>query len=522
MKNNKKNKNSKVNNEAVNSEAVTNEAGANEVTVNETAANETVVKVKVADNKGTDRKSKARAFRYKITKKVWPLYAMVLVFSILVAYCVNLVDYFVINTPDRYAALRIELTYNGAADGKTPTGEALVMDGMRSIEVIEEALDALGLSDKYDAEAVRNSLFVTGSYPSNVIARLTEYGSLFDFSISEEVQPQRFYPTVFTLKLYDKFADNVSDKDMRDIVANCANIFKTKFLNEYSFAYSEDVRSNIASIDDVDYSYQVDVLNNRLNRIRSYATSLYEQAVTYAYDGKTFNDFNVSCDSIEENDIANLNAYVILNSYSKSPVRLRSQYRYYINVTKNKIEKDRESLAELDSLITAYEMDSIVLMGNGGAFTEIKSNSTATYEELVSRRQKITDEIATLNADLTDYERYMEALTTATTASDAAKKEIGKRVDAISEKLSKLEEEFTEMVKAYNGEIMTADDFRFDTLYVYRPSILRTDFIRNMFTFIVPTIFVNTAFFCIYMFAHTIREERRKRRVKEAEVKAEV
>nr|MCR5684578.1 hypothetical protein [Lachnospiraceae bacterium] len=123
-------------------------------------------------------------------------------------------DYTLINPGKRSATVSIEFTYEGAANGLTPTGEILALDGVKNKDLIQDVLTELGLDGKYSIEAIQDSLDVKASYPDDVLARVQTYNSLYDFSASRDVQQENFYPTIVGITLYDDFDTSISEADM--------------------------------------------------------------------------------------------------------------------------------------------------------------------------------------------------------------------------------------------------------------------------------------------------------------------
>ena len=96
-------------------------------------------------------------------------------------------------------------TYDGVAQNKLPNGEAFTIDGILRDDVIESALVELGLKDYYSVDSIRGSMMVKGSFPKDVIDRLSTYNSVYDYNVYRDVEEENYYPSVYTITLFDDY-----------------------------------------------------------------------------------------------------------------------------------------------------------------------------------------------------------------------------------------------------------------------------------------------------------------------------
>ena len=96
------------------------------------------------------------------------------------------------------ASAKMQLAFNGAAEGIAPDGRIYDIYELTSDEVIAEALKKAGLDGKYAVAKVRESLAVAGTYPEDIVNQTMSYESLLDFTTNRTLTAERFYPTLFT------------------------------------------------------------------------------------------------------------------------------------------------------------------------------------------------------------------------------------------------------------------------------------------------------------------------------------
>ena len=69
---------------------------------------------------------------------------------------------FNVNPERTFVSATIQLSFEGAAEGKAPNGYPFDLSGITSDEVLETALGASGMSGVYTPEQVRKNIKVTG------------------------------------------------------------------------------------------------------------------------------------------------------------------------------------------------------------------------------------------------------------------------------------------------------------------------------------------------------------------------
>ena len=307
------------------------------------------------------------------------------------------------------ASARLQLTFDGAAEGIAPDGRRFDINELASDEVVAEALKAAGLDSRYSVEKIRQSLVVAGAYPEDIVNQTMSYESLLDFTTNRTLTAERFNPTLFTVKLNNNFDPKISQKDLESILKNILTVYKAKFAE----AYTQGVPSNTATfvLSDYDYPQQLEILQQRLAIVSRYAEEMYEKEPTFKYRGAGFNDIVVRLNALTDSDIGRLNANLTLNALTKDPDRLLTQYRFELRDLGNSLSKRRAQLSLLDKLIASYEKSEILYISTKDSLTKIDGDSTKTYDALVDIRRGVADGNTKLSSQIATYELKLSDLT---------------------------------------------------------------------------------------------------------------
>ena len=98
-------------------------------------------------------------------------YCVVMLSCILIGIIVTLAVFF--KDSGRVSAVSsILFTFEGAADGHTPDGEEFDIRMLAEDAILEAALEACNMKEKYTPEQLRSSLYIRGDYPENIAGEL--------------------------------------------------------------------------------------------------------------------------------------------------------------------------------------------------------------------------------------------------------------------------------------------------------------------------------------------------------------
>lgn len=429
-----------------------------------------------------------------------------LVIAGIIGLVIAAVDFFAINPTQRSVSISMEFNYDGAAENQMPNDEPFTIDGIRTDEVIGAALAELGKQDKYSTESIRNSLSIMGVFPENVIDRISEYISVYEY-INEEtdeikttnnVRKSNYYPTAYSITLFDDFNTKASESEMEEILQKIVEKYREYFIKHYVYVYTSENTEEILSLEDLDYRLQLSYIRGKSDTLQSYAKQLYNKQPNFIYNGQNFNDFYVKCYDVERNILSRLEAVIYLKAYSKNPERLLNMYEYRLTLLNNQLASEKDKLTQLQTLIDSYELDDTLYIMGGENVVTIGSKAVGTYEDLTGRRINIENNITSINESIAKYQEYIDDIKKAQQDSsylDTVKTDIS-TADA---KVTALEKEFAEMVKAYNDYLVTAEDVVNTETYFNSPKIISGSFIKRVIKYAMPLCLITFAMFCIVM-----------------------
>ncbi len=384
--------------------------------------------------------------------KAFRIYICVIACAVLVGIITASIGYFVINRPLRNSSVNIEFAYEGATYKLTPTGDAFSIDTIKDENLISKALTAAGFSGKYTPQQIIQNMSTDGLYPKDVIEKIKEFNSLYNFSESRSVSQNNYYPTAYSIKLYDDFDPSISDGDLEKIVKTIAETYKEAFMKEYVYVLDISEFNKLLILDDYDYFQRTKILKMKFNLLKRYARELSDLDSSFKYNGMSFNDLILRCNSIANDYILNTEAVIITDGITTSKDRLRNQYEYELQLLENEKTYKEENLKELEALINSYQTDQVLYIGSGDSMVKIDSNSKITYESLVDRKRTLSDDLVEIDADMDRYELYLEKLNSANEGSPA--NDIMSIISTVDKKTNELFGTFKEMLQAYNEMIL--------------------------------------------------------------------
>lgn len=395
--------------------------------------------------------------------------------------------------PDRaYASATLLFSFEGAAEGKAPNGYPFDVSGITSDEVLEAALEASGLTGVYTPEQVRKNLKVTGVYPENITQQMTNYVSMLDTNADMQATVKDYHATQYSVTLYADLDPSLPSGQLTELLGNILSAYRTYFGKIYAAGMNNE--DAIANLSDYDYPFQVEAIGEKTAQQSRHAQEMTELAPDFQFNGKTFGDIVLRYGSLET-ETEQVSAEIILNAVSKDPERLKDKYEMEISSSNHQMESKQAELKEIEKMMDAYEKEGIIYVSTGNSLRTVDSNANSTYEELVERRRKLTEEIASLNAKIAANKARLEDLTggageaqaegteeteaAVKTASDPeeAKASAERRIQRLRTKQEAIAKDFMEMLEAYsagkiNEKTVAASEFRYKA-----PSLLSGAFL---------------------------------------------
>lgn len=455
---------------------------------------------------------------------VWQKAGCIVGAAIVIGLLFTLIGFFGKNEPTS-ASADLQLTFEGAAEGKAPDGFAFSIDDLTSDEVINEALIASGLAGKYTPEQIRSGLVITGQYPENLVNETMSYDSLLNFTANRTLTVDRFHPTLFHVTIYDHFDRKISKVSLEKLLKCLLTAYQSHFAQVNVQGVPE--KDSMFVLSDYDYPQQLQILEQRLQIMSAYASEMYEQEPSFRYSGTSFNDIVARITNLLDSDIGRLNANMTLNALTKDPDRLSTQYKFELRDLNNRLSRRKQQLASLDTLIDSYEKSEIIYISTAESFTKIDGNSTQTYDALVDLRKAIAAEntatgsrIAAYRLKLTDLigEETTDNTDDASDKTDADTKDAGENdtetetttepekqtvsaeslkaereafeaeIKTLSAKCDSVSSDFSAMVKAWNASKLNELSVTVSGQKYNAPKLVSGDFIKAAIKTVGPIV----------------------------------
>ena len=321
-------------------------------------------------------------------------------------------------------------TFDGATTGIAPNGTGFDIKDILRDEVLSQGLKNASLDERYTPEQIRPNLVACGVYPDDMAEQIMHYESLLNFTASRELTIGDYHPTTFDIALYNDFDKSISKADLMLLLQGIMDAYRAYFSQVY--AYNIDTDLTLFSLDEYDYPQQLQILEERLTTVSSYAQELYEKDPTFRWNGKGFNDISVQLNTLIDSNITRLNADLTINALTKNPKRLLTQYQFELRNLNNQLDKQNLALAKLDKLIESYEKNEVLYLSTSESLTKIDGNSSETYDTLMGRRKSLANDITNINYQINLYQLRLSDLlgesknvTVDTSSADAAAEPTG-------------------------------------------------------------------------------------------------
>lgn len=308
-----------------------------------------------------------------------------------------------------YAAATLQYSFNGAGEGKAPSGNPFDANGIASEEVIQAALEASGLAEKYTAEQIAENLDVTGVYPENIVNQMTQYVSLLNTTEERDVSVSSYHATIYQVRLYSDFDPSVSGGELKGLLNNLLDAYRNWFRKTSS---ASTVTSDpIPDPENYDIAHRLTALMQEVSQQRRYAEEMAALAPDFLQDKTGFSDIAIQDQSLYA-ELQRAYAVATVNVLSRDPERLRKQYEEMLWELSTRAEKKQEELRQIEKLVESYQKDSVIYISTAETLEQISSD-TGAYDQLSARRDGLTAELTTLQKTAADYEGLLADLAAA-------------------------------------------------------------------------------------------------------------
>ena len=327
------------------------------------------------------------------------------------------------DAPAAYASAKVQFSFEKAAEGIAPDGKTFDLSGLTSEEVLNAGLEAAGLQGSYTADQIRESLTVSGEYPETYLEQMTRYVSLLTGDAdTEQTVSAAFRPTQYTVQLSSSFDSGLSPAKLTELLTRILEAWRTAFIREHAVPLPSEVLEK--NLNDFDYSQQLEILSETSAQRQRYAREMETVTEDFSWGGLSFGDIVVRYQALDT-EIDRLNAQITLNVISRDRDRLQKRYEMEIRDQKIRLESLKDELEKIEELVKDYEKEGIIYVSSNGSLQKVGSNTSATYDQLVTKRKEVSDSIASVNARIALYQDRLDDMTGGETgtAGDAAKAE---------------------------------------------------------------------------------------------------
>ena len=331
----------------------------------------------------------------------------------------------------------VGFSYDGIESGLDPNGNEFDANSIKTPSIIQETLSDLGLSEK-SVDLVRNGLTISGVVPEDTIDELTAYKSIFDSTNSIEAAKQMmdvsYYPTQFEVQFqYTNLG--LSRSQAADLLNTLLSNYRIYFMRTYGFNKSFGDALNSVDYTGYDYPQALDLLNNSLNSLQNYVSTLVDSDNTRfrsTETGYTFTDLQAAVSTLKTVDYATLTSYVLGKNVTKDKSSLETYYQYQIDTLNRSLTSAQEKLNTIIDSINKYQKDSYVLMASAdGTTSNALTQPSEAYDDLISQKTDAQSEVSSYQSRIKDYQTRLDTLKKTAVASKADQEKVDIRLYSV-------------------------------------------------------------------------------------------
>ena len=264
---------------------------------------------------------------------------------------------------------------------------------------------------------------MSGEYPETYLEQMTRYVSLLTGGAdTEQTVSAGFRPTQYSVQLSSSFNRNISSEKLTELLTKILEAYRADFIREHAVPLPSEFLEK--DLNDFDYSQQLEILSETSAQRQRYAEEMETVTEDFAWGGLSFGDIVVRYQALDT-EIDRLNAQITLNVISRDRDRLQKRYEMEIRDQNIRLESLKDELEKIEELVKDYEKEGIIYVSSNGSLQKVGSNTSSTYDQLVTKRKEVADSIASVNARIALYQGRLDDMTggETKTAGDAPKAE---------------------------------------------------------------------------------------------------
>ena len=439
-------------------------------------------------------------------KKVFLISLFIFVGALLVSFVWSAIDYTVSDKNASFSYEVIQFDYDGASEGVDPNGDPFNAENFLDDQIVNDALQLSSLNNQYEASDIQKHLGIFNIVPENIVDDINAFESIIDSSNGREITPNDYHPVRYRFVLYQSLDNKLSKNKLSELLGNIVDRYCEKFYTKYKQSFNTSVYNELFSIESYDYIHQTAIFASKLNVLSNLASTIYNEHDDFKVADKTFNDIVLKANQLSSTDVSRINNIIILNALSKDLERLKDYYLYEIESLNYQKTKYTSDLSVVTSQLTAYKKDSTIYVGSGDNIVKVNSNSEETYNVLVEKQIRLSNSIASINVQISDFEAILNDINNASGSEDEY--EIVKNYIAkLNDDSDSLEETFDSMLEAYNEKYIVGTSISKGNVRYSSNSIFSVSFVKRFIKIGAPIILISLLCICVLCLTNKLRKE---------------
>ena len=386
--------------------------------------------------------------------------------SVVVTVVVVVVCFF-LYAENRTCVAVLNFSYSGIEAGLDPDGNRFNQTDINSEKLVRQAAETIreDVTDE-DVERFQNALEIKSSVSDEIFQEMTTHTSIYEDEAilkTEKIDMTSYFPSQYVLKFHYWDAGFSRSEGLRYVDA-LLNAYEQYFYNKYG--YSTSLENSLISFDYRDYDYvdAADILDRRMTSLRIYLSQLIQLDNTRFISkstGYSFSDIMGTINTIQEEDIHWIQAYITSNNVTKERESLINYYQYKIEDAQRALVQQDSRLYTLNNLIETYVKTTAVFPFAGENGQQESSSAyefsqpSYMYDSLINQKVACQTTLSETQERIAYFERRIERLQNIEVSGDSAIVEA--RLEVIDGKINQLLSDLRE----------TADEF-FKTVWLKR------------------------------------------------------
>ena len=418
----------------------------------------------------------------------------------------SIIDFTTVNKQLSYSSEMIQFNYNGASDGLDPDGNSFDAVNFMTDDVVSKALAASSLTgEKYEVSRVKQYIAIENVVPKKIINEINSYISIVTNKATTTITSHDYHPVRYRFIVYQDLDNGLSASKLNTFVNNLVKEYRAKFTATYQKDFDKEALNELSDFDNYDYTYQGEILANKIAVISSYASELYNKHNEFVVDNKTFNDIVAKSNQLADT-IGSINEIINYRAISKTPEKLKDYYDYQLQelgYAKNKYDTD---LANVNQQINDYHKDDTTYVGSGETVIEVSSNSGETYDALLARKIEIETSLAEINTKINDI-TALRARVDAVTQAD--RDNVEGRITAIKTSYESIQNEFSALLTKYNEKYVGEKAVAYSKVTYNSSSLFSLTFIVHTVKLSAPIMLTVMLGIAIFYLVRAIKKEKK-------------